>query len=282
MSSAPDFEELSRRAPSLPEPGNSVHSLAKRALGLARASIRRPLSIGELSVELALMLVLGTAYCAIYCRIAFYPMHEGSMPLWLSAWWAATCLLPWLVAFEVVKRLAPRAPSRLARIAGFLLIAAITAALTVTAQRVSDVDMMGMGKAVWPTVLANQMLPILLFAALVVLRSMGHSGDSAARPGSELSLEPLPALSSIEWIRAAGNYVEVKCGERLLIRRMTMRMAEEATRSADFIRIHRSVIVRKRAIVAFVGPRRSRVSLSSGEVMPVGDSYRPAVERLVP
>ena len=258
------------------------HRWINEASKLGRAWIRRPLRAGEIVAAMTLTLLLGTAYCAAYCRIAFYPMHEGGMPLWLSGWWAATCLLPWLVAFELLKRLAPRVAGRLARLAGFTLIAAATAAFTIAAQKVGDVDMMGMGKASWPTTVANQMLPILLFGVLARLWAMERSGGGPARAGNGVDAEPLPSLASIEWIRAAGNYVEVKCGERLLIRRMTMRSAEEATSSADFIRIHRSVIVRRQSIVGFVGPRRSRVSLRTGEVMPVGDSYRRSVERLVP
>ena len=91
----------------------------------------------------------------------------------------------------------------------------------------------------------------------------------------------MPPLTSIDWIRAAGNYVELKCGDRLLMRRMTMRSAEAATRSADFVRVHRSIILRRSIIRGFAGRGRSQLLLATGETLPVGDSYRPRVERLI-
>ena len=262
--------------------GSYLHRWLKGAGQLARAFIHRPLRKDELAAALALILVLGTIYCGAYCRIAYYPMHEGAMPLWLSGWWAGTTLLPWLIAFETAKRLASRIESWPAKLAGFCALAGLTAVLTIAANHFGSLEMLRMHRSAWPTLLANQMLPVLLFAALVGLWATEQSTEMRARSLNNWERESLPALSSIEWIRAAGNYVEVKCGVRLLIRRMTMRSAEEATNTADFIRIHRSVIVRKGSIIGFVGPRRSQVELVSGEVMPVGDSYRRAVERLVP
>ena len=262
--------------------GDLVRTSLKTFTALGRATMRRPLDMGELLAALSLSLVLGTAYCAAYCRIAFYPMHEGGMPVWLSLWWAATCLAPWLLAFEAVKRLAPLVSGRLGRFTGFIAIAGATAALTIAAQRVGDVDMMGMGHAKLSTLVANQMLPILLFAALVGLWLAASRGTASVETDANQNAETLPSLGSIDWIRSAGNYVEVKCGDRLLIRRMTMRSAEEATKTADFVRIHRSIILRKDLIAGFAGSSRSRVALTTGEVLPVGDSYRPSVERLVP
>lgn len=245
---------------------------------LGRTAIRQPLNGRELALAALILQLGGTAYCAAYCRLAFYPMHAGAMPLWLSAWWAATSLLPWLAAFEAVKRLVPRLASRFAGLAASFAIALTTAGFTVAAYWLTDIEMMKMSASHWPMLLATQMQPIFLFVCVVVLWT--HFGSSApADDEPDADSDALPTLSSIDWIRAAGNYVELKCGERLLIRRMTMRDAEAATRSADFIRIHRSIIVRRSLISGFSS--RSQLRLATGEVMPVGDSYRASVERIV-
>jgi DNA-binding LytR/AlgR family response regulator len=220
----------------------------------------------------------GTVYCAAYCRLAYYPMHAGAMPLWLSAWWAATSLLPWLCAFEAVKRLAPRIASRLLLIAACVAIGLATAGFTVAAYWLTDIEMMKMSASHWPMLLATQMQPFFLFVCAVALWYYSTNVPGRAEE-PDVDTEALPSLSAIDWIRAAGNYVELKCGERLLIRRMTMRDAEAATRSADFIRIHRSIIVRRSLISGFSS--RSQLRLATGEVMPVGDSYRASVERIV-
>ena len=254
----------------------------KRARDLGHAALQRPLNARELAAAIVLLLLLGTLYCAAYCRIAFYPMHQGSMPLWLSAWWAATCLVPWLLAFEALKRLAPHTQGQVARLGTFIVVAGGTAAFTIAANKFGSVNMMGMAHSTWLNLIANQMLPILLFAAMVGLWRAAARSLTSADGDSKWDTETLPSLSTIDWIRSAGNYVEVKCGDRLLIRRMTMRSAEEATKTADFVRIHRSIILRKDLIAGFAGSGRSRIALTTGEVLPVGDSYRPAVERLVP
>lgn len=249
---------------------------------VGRAAIARPLSRGEIATASLLLLAGGTVYCAIYCRVAFYPMHEGGMPLWLSAWWATSALLPWFLAFEAVKRTVPRLPTKGLAIIACLGIAAATAAATMLAHWLANIDIMKMSASHWPSLLANQLQPLVLFALLVGLWTNGRSRDAATEKNGADNYGPLPPLSAIDWIRAAGNYVELKCGERLLIRRMTMREAEAATGSAEFVRIHRSIIVRTGLIEGFSGPGRSRALLTTGETLPVGDSYRRAVERIVP
>ena len=197
------------------------------------------------------------------------------MPVWLSAWWAATCLVPWLIAFETVKHVAPRVTNRWSKITTLVIVIA-TASLTAGAQHYANASMMRMQGVSWPTLVANQMQPALLFAVFIGLWAIERQNRGVL--GGIAPAEPLPSLTSAEWIRAAGNYIELKCGDRLLIRRMTMRQAEEATRSAEFIRIHRSAIVRKTLIHEVRG---AQVVLSTGEILPIGPSYRRTVARLV-
>ena len=259
---------------------SGVDRLTERFTSLGRALISRPLSPAEQLWAATALLISGTIYCAAYCRIAFYPMHAGAMPLWLSAWWAATSLLPWLLAFELVKRVVPRIRSHLLRFGAYGVIALTTAAFTVVAYWLTDIEMMKMSATRMPMLVASQMQPVILFVLMVALWSATPHSFSASDARADAEL--LPPITSIDWIRAAGNYVEIKCGERLVMHRMTMRSAEAATRGGHFVRIHRSVIVRKALIRGFTGSGRTRLLLADGETLPVGDTYRPAVERIVP
>lgn len=257
-----------------------LDQLNGRAATFGRVLVSRPLHRPEVAAAAVALWLGGTAYCALYCRIAFYPMHHGGMPIWKSAWWSGTTLVPWFVAFEAVKRVLPVIRGVVLRIVACLIIAAATITSTIAAYRIADVSFMGLDADRWPTLVASQLQPILLFAVLVVLWAANHNRPAVS--DFHVNADPLPPLASIDWIRAAGNYVELKCGDRLLIRRMTMRNVEQATRSADFVRVHRSVIVRRPLIRGFTGRSRSLLLLATGETMPVGDSYRRAVERLIP
>lgn len=52
----------------------------------------------------------------------------------------------------------------------------------------------------------------------------------------------------IESIEAAGNYVEVHHGDRILLHRATMQAMEDELMPAGFVRIHRSALVRRSTI----------------------------------
>ena len=51
--------------------------------------------------------------------------------------------------------------------------------------------------------------------------------------------------SSVDWVEAAGNYVEIHVGEETYMLRATMKEIERRLGSKDFARIHRSSIIRK-------------------------------------
>lgn len=85
------------------------------------------------------------------------------------------------------------------------------------------------------------------------------------------------AVSSIDWVHAAGNYVEVFAGaERYLVRSSLSEM-EEKLPTETFARIHRSVIVNVDRIVE-LRPGANRgdavVMLESGRELPLSRSYR--------
>lgn len=251
------------------------------AMKLSRTAVSQPLEPAEMMAVVIFTIAAGTLYCSVYCHIAYRSMHSEQMTLWLSAWWAGTALLPWVYAFELVKRRIPRARTRAGKATIFLVIAMATCFLTLLAAGGGGGFMAEPMPVHWRVLAANQLQPLGAFLLLVGWWSTEPSAAPAQDDRVDVPMDRLPPLEQIDWIRAAGNYVELRCGGRLLIRRMTMRAAEAGTRAADFVRTHRSMIVRRELIAGFVAGDRSRLELTTGERVPVGDSYRPAVARLV-
>src|SRR3954452_21440083 len=71
-----------------------------------RTALTRPLSLLE-SLTLGLvLLVVGTAYCQVYCLLALQKMHGASMPLLASMCRAGADVIPAFLVFESGKRVA--------------------------------------------------------------------------------------------------------------------------------------------------------------------------------
>jgi two-component system LytT family response regulator len=84
----------------------------------------------------------------------------------------------------------------------------------------------------------------------------------------------LPACD-IEYIKAAGNYVELITGDRTLLMRTTLQDLGHQLGAAGFVRVHRSLLVNPLHVVATRrGPRGRRlVALRSGAQLPVGRQF---------
>jgi DNA-binding LytR/AlgR family response regulator len=94
-----------------------------------------------------------------------------------------------------------------------------------------------------------------------------------AEVGSDMD-RLLRATATIEWIRAAGNYVEVRQDNRTRLHRITMHSLEQALSPSQFVRIHRQVIVN----TAFVEARlrsgtASAIRLRDGTTFKIGGRY---------
>lgn len=81
--------------------------------------------------------------------------------------------------------------------------------------------------------------------------------------------------ADIEYVKAAGNYVELIIGERTLLMRATLHDLGEQLRAAGFVRVHRSLLVNSLHVQAVRrGPRgRQLVKLNSGTELPVGRQF---------
>lgn len=101
----------------------------------------------------------------------------------------------------------------------------------------------------------------------------------------KLDREFLVAAAEVEWLRAAGNYVDLHVRGRAYPLRSTMAAIEAQLDPARFARIHRSYIVNLDRI-ASIEPLDSgdaRVHLHDGTVLPCSRSHREALRaRIAP
>jgi hypothetical protein len=234
-----------------------------------------PLSLPRLVTASLILIASGTIYCTLYCLIAFPPMHHRMMPVGYSAAWATFTFVPWFLAFEAVKRIAMWRPTT-AVAAGGSGLAIIAACCSVGLETFANVYF-GVQSRALPFQIADQ-LPALLVTATAFGFGAWRRATTQADVGGEYGDSTLPPPEQIEWITAAGNYVEIRAGSRLLIRRLTMRQAEALLDPAQFLRIHRSALVNRRHVADWRG---RTVQMRDGTVLRVGDSHRRKLAALV-
>lgn len=91
-------------------------------------------------------------------------------------------------------------------------------------------------------------------------------------------------ISRIECVSAAGNYVEiVERGQRYLMR-ATLKQVEDLLPATDFIRIHRSHLVRRDEIerIKSQPSGNGTVQLRSGQLLPMSKKHKQALQRYRP
>ncbi|WP_226647572.1 LytR/AlgR family response regulator transcription factor [Microbulbifer variabilis] len=108
----------------------------------------------------------------------------------------------------------------------------------------------------------------------------GRPADSIERPErlliKKLGKEFLVNVQDIEWVEAAGNYVNLHLGDRIYPLRDTMAKLLGRLDPDTFVRVHRSYIVRLDSIAEIV-PLESgdaRICLKGGQQIPVSRRYR--------
>lgn len=79
----------------------------------------------------------------------------------------------------------------------------------------------------------------------------------------------------IEYVKAAGNYVELITSDRTLLMRATLQDLSEQLGMVGFVRVHRSLLVNSLHVVAIRRSSRGRriVALRSGAELPVGRQF---------
>jgi DNA-binding LytR/AlgR family response regulator len=91
------------------------------------------------------------------------------------------------------------------------------------------------------------------------------------------------SLDDVDWVRAERDYVLLHAGGNPYLLRHTMAGIEERLGRSDFLRIHRSALVRRERIAAIrrAGPRDILVQLATGEELRVGRTYLKRVRAML-
>lgn len=212
------------------------------------------------------------AYCLVHGLVID---DELNLPRTLA--WAVVSTFPWLCAWEGLKRLSakPAQPLQLL-LAAALLIAALVvcAALEYGLSAIYSTDTDSLAQVVY------RLLPIPFGIAVVrwLLRPSKHRPKSQVEPILDVPTRRgvlAVRACDIEYVKAAGNYVELITSDRTLLMRTTLQDLSAQLGGAGFVRVHRSLLVNPLHVVATRrGPRGRRlVALRSGAELPVGRQF---------
>ena len=196
------------------------------------------------------------ALTAVYC-LAYNALSGKPENLANALAWGLLMVAPWVVAVDFARRLARAAAAALVLGLAFVASLAGEAALT---------------PAFDPGFAAIRRLPGLAAALVAILAWRAWERRGARAVPSATALDPA-TLAGCDWIEAAGNYIELhgRAGRRVL--RCPLGRAE-AVLAADFVRVHRALLVRRAAIAAH---DRGGLRLHCGRRLPVGGRYRAAL-----
>lgn len=88
-------------------------------------------------------------------------------------------------------------------------------------------------------------------------------------------------VDQLRWIRSSGNYIELHTHEKSLLHRASMQYMEDHLDPREFIRIHRTTIIRIDEVTEIKRASNGKLSLilTQGECMPVSDGYREQLEK---
>lgn len=210
-------------------------------------TLRRPLSIPALVAGVSAGALLVAIYCLGYTTLAGRRESFGE-----ALGWAIANIVPWLLAIEGGKR-ARRWPAAIVILIGALLGSVLLGYML----RVSADPLAFEAWRRVPALAATAALVALLRSAV----------GRRERSGADIPLLP----RQIDWIRAAGNYIELRASGQTIVHRSSISAAERDLGRHGFVRIHRSTLVR-RDNIARVRPHD--VILTDGTHLKVGKRYR--------
>ena len=112
-------------------------------------------------------------------------------------------------------------------------------------------------------------LPALALAAILLAApSLAEALPGRSRTGAGAIAAK---LDRIDWIRAAGNYVELHGGGRTLVERAALSSLESELAPHGFVRVHRSLLVRRDRIARL---RPLDLVMADGTILKMGKRYR--------
>ena len=212
-------------------------------------ALRRPLPLPLLAAGIAAAALAVAIYCMAYTAFAGRPETFAQ-----SLGWAIANVCPWLAVIEAGKRAASWAKAALALAAALIVSLALGYLLGASGEPLAFE--------------AVRRLPALAVSAAAIALLRSRVGQKPACRQMKL----LPR--QIDWVRAAGNYVEIRAGGHTVVQRASIGALERELSAHGFVRIHRSTLVRREQIARV---RRDDVVLNDGTHLPIGKRYRTAL-----
>lgn len=226
----------------------------------------RPVRGPELGAITIAVWVAGAIYCSGYeALLSGINNWPGSL------WWSAVAVLPWLALFEWSKTDGGRWTTRRPASLGLALLA--TAAASLILEATLDGLIGGHMASFGLSVLRR--LPAAGICLILILWSRAGLAAEEAQNDEQLAA----IASSIDWVGAADNYVELHLAARTLMRRMTMRQAEQILAPHGFIRIHRRFLVNRARIDRIANDGDRVIRLTGGGELPVGRAFAANLNR---
>jgi hypothetical protein len=220
------------------------------------------------------LVLLATGYCLAHGLVM---NDELNLPRTLG--WAVAATTPWVFAWEGLKRCNSRAEQGLRLpLSSVVLIAAllVAAALEYGLAAIYPVDSDSFAEILY------RLLPVMAGVAVVwlLLQPAKPQRSQESQVERVLNVQTRKGMLAvrvcdIEYIKSAGNYVELITSDRRLLMRATLHDLGEQLREAGFVRVHRSLLVNTSHVVPIArGPRGRRVvRMRGGAELPVGRQF---------
>jgi two-component system LytT family response regulator len=112
------------------------------------------------------------------------------------------------------------------------------------------------------------------------------AGESSRAPQISVTIgarRDMVAIADIDVVIARRNYLELHAGTRQYVIRRTLHDFHASLKSAEFVRLHRSIVVRRGAIRAVkpIGSGRYQLELCGGQRLQTGRNYRSQVQDIL-
>ena len=197
------------------------------------------------------------------------------MPIEASLAWSFSAVAPWLAGFELAKRRSEFAASKPGQGLAIFLAFVFAAFLSIVIELGLDAFIGVRETRSLSLQIAAQLPAALLTGLALALTGFVGRQDVARESASSDALSALLLrVHDIEWIEAAGNYVEVHGSGHASLHRVTMRELERALDPKMFVRIHRSTIVNVSQIAARISIGGvPGVRLRNGTILKIGSRY---------
>jgi len=205
-----------------------------------------------IALRLLALSVAAIVFNGIYCLAYRYASGDPAT-FWEAFSWGAINLAPWLAAVEIGRNL-----TRASQVANVVVLAAFASLLLGSAAQWAMPDNFELVRRI-----PGMTLTLLTLGGIDLARR--HRSRNEVKPGFS------PASFTCDWVRAAGNYVELHLADHKprLVRAGLQEFADN--QSPPLLRIHRSYAVAPDSIAAV---ERSHVRLACGLRLPIGHRYR--------